>query len=504
MTRGRSSLALAAVALICALLVAGCGSSSNDVEVAAPLDNALKYLPKDSAVLAVVPTDLDSGPIKQLDELGSSQVKGWDDLTGKIKDEVSKDANKQQIAALVGNPIAFAASGPKSDAENIAIQVQNPTELKQSFDKDIAKGDSKQLPEYQGVFIWQDVDGSSDSLNFNGLKGNMLFAADTLALLKQSIDNSGGSDNLSSNNEYKTKLNEMGDNSLLRVVGDAQQLLDNAGNSAQAEKVPFVKSLGIFTSQTTVTGDGLTGQANLATDNEDLSESEVPLPGAATLTLPTADGLAGVAVNDPDQIAKFAENTLKQVNPAGYQQYQLALSQLSAANVDLHKDLLGAMKQVSVSVTGKSSYEFRGELTDGQQFSETLTKAQPVLQAALGNAAANVSLTLEGSGSNETYVVKRDGTEVARFGVRGDTLVGSVGSSAGLPSPTKGSPIDGTGAIGIEVLLSKISSLPGLEDQINDPLAADILSSLGTATLTISETTDAITAKSQVTVGSGK
>ena len=53
------------------------------------------------------------------------------------------------------------------------------------------------------------------------------------------------------------------------------------------------------------------------------------------------------------------------------------------------------------------------------------------------------------------------------------------------------------------MVLSKITSLPGVSDQINDPLARDVLSSLGTATQTISETTDQITEKSQVTVGSG-
>ena len=148
--------------------------------------------------------------------------------------------------------------------------------IKQAVQKSIAKGDDKALPEYKGVFVWEDVSSKDNDLNFNGLKGNMLFGADTLQLLEQAIDNAGGSDNLSSNNTYKSELNEMGEGALLRVVGDAQQVIENTGNSQQAEKVPFVKALGIFTSKTTVTADGLAEQSTLATDNEDLSDERDP------------------------------------------------------------------------------------------------------------------------------------------------------------------------------------------------------------------------------------
>jgi hypothetical protein len=130
-----------------------------------------------------------------------------------------------------------------------------------------------------------------------------------------------------------------------------------------------------------------------------------------------------------------------------------------------------------------------------------LVKIQPVINGALSSqSGGELTLELSGSGNNQTYVVAQDGDEVARFAVRGDALVGSVGPSGGLPSPTSGGSIEGSGAIGLEVVLSRITSLPGASDEIDEPLVRDVLASLGTATQTITETPEQLTEKTQLTL----
>jgi len=506
----RRLLSFIAATLVAALAFAGCGGS-DDEQVAAPIESALEYLPKDAAVLAVVPTDTKSGPIKQLDDLGTSEVKKWGQIKRELLKELQEDSTgsaSKQVAAYFGNPLAVAQAGPDSGNQYLALQVQDPGAVKQSAQADIAKRKARALPEYKGAFLWEDIDDAGkddadDETNFNGLKGNVVFATDSEKQLIASIDNSEGSDNLASDNTFKKKLNEMGDGSLLRVVGDAQRLLENSKDSdaAAARKVKFVQALGVFTSKTVVTPTGLTENTTLDTTNEDLSADEMPLPtGGAPLSLPAEGGIAGAALNDPDHLIRFAETTAKQASPAGYDQYQMGIDQLkSAGGVDLHKDLLSQIEQVSAVAIANDQFEFRATLKDGVAFQEVLTKSQTFLQGALSSAADELTLNLEGSSTNPTYTLSQGSKEVARFTVDGNALVGSVGPSGALPSPTANVPIAGAqGALGIVADLSRLTSFPGLEDEIDNPLALDVLSSLGTVTTSVSETEDAITEKTQL------
>lgn len=251
-------------------------------------------------------------------------------------------------------------------------------------------------------------------------------------------------------------------------------------------------------------GSGITEDLVLKTDNEDLGAGDLPFgEGSAKLTLPGSNPILGAALTDPDHIFKFGENVAKQISPAGFSQYDQGLKQLKAtAGLDLHKDLLAQIKQLSISAPFPNRLEFRAELADGQQFADSLSKAKQFIQGALNEVGnGNLTLVLDGSGPDATYIVKQDAREVASFAVRENALVGSIGPAGGLPSPTSASPFGAAGSLGILVDLRKLTGLPQVAGNIKDPLARQVLSSLGTVSERWSETPDQITEQSVLEVG---
>lgn len=502
----KSTLLLAVAMLFTVVVASGCGKSKDQAELPPALENALKYLPKDAAVVAVVPTNLDSGPLKQLDDLGSAKVKGWSKIRARVQREIAKDATEKDVDALLGNPLVIGASGEDSDDTSIALQVQDPGAVRDTVNRDVAKDEDKLLPEYKGVFVWQDLDSDEDS-NFNGLKGDMLFAADSEQLLHTAIDNSGGSANAGSNEDFKSKLEELGEGTLLRVVGDSQQILDNAGNAGQARKAKFVQALGLFWSSGKVTSSGIEDETVLETDNIDLSSDEIPLSSeTVSFSVPSEKTLAAAALVAPDHLVKFVEGVAKQVSPDSFSQYEQGLGQLNATGVDLHKDLLSQVKQLSVAIVGRKQYEFRAEVNDGQQFADSLEKSKLFLSGVIANIGSGLTLGVEGTGANTTYVVQRGSKEVARFAIRGNALVGSIGPAAGLPSPTGGTSLDAPpGALAAQADPAAIAQFDEILKDIdldgNEALARDVASSLGPTTLSASETTSELKIQAKLQVG---
>jgi hypothetical protein len=231
-----------------------------------------------------------------------------------------------------------------------------------------------------------------------------------------------------------------------------------------------------------VTANGIQEQTTLATDQADLDSDDLLLPeGTVTAELPSDDAFAGVAVKDPGHLVRFGENAGRQASPDQFGQYEQGLQQLkSQTGVDLHVDLLGQMEDLSVGFL-----DFLQGLLNGIGETDDLT------------------LSIEGSGDEATYLIKQGGSEIARFAVSGDSLVGSVGPRGDLPSPTQGEPISGaSGALVLQLSLGRISELPGVEPGSIDPLAREILASLGTLTESFSETTDAIEEKAALDLGS--
>jgi hypothetical protein len=299
----------------------------------------------------------------------------------------------------------------------------------------------------------------------------------------------------------------MGEGSLLRVVGDSQRLIDNAGGDTEtARKVPFVKALGMFKSKATVIGNTIQERTTLETNEADLDSDELPLPeGNVAAELPSADAFAGLAIKDPGHLVRFGENAAKQASPDQFGQYEQGLKQLkSTSGVDLHVDLLGQIEDLSVGFLDRGRVEFRARLKDAQGFKQSLEKAQQFLQGVLNGIGEGDDLTLaiEGGGDETTYLVKQGGVEVARFAVAGDALVGSIGPRGDLPSPTQGEPIHGApGSLVGQLSLDRIGELPGVDPQSIDPLAREILASLGTVTQGYGETTESVTETTTLELG---
>jgi hypothetical protein len=225
----------------------------------------------------------------------------------------------------------------------------------------------------------------------------------------------------------------------------------------------------------------------MRSDRAAVGEKDLPIPsGKASPTLHDVKAPASVAVRDPDRLARFTERLLEATAPDQFALYSSGLAQLRTfVGVDLHRDVLGKMTNLSVAFGPGAAITFEGKLAprSAASVSRALTRAGPYIQEALSQMLLGRS--------------DRRATRLGRTAVRDGIVVGSIGLS-GLPRPVRGKRLPGaSGALSARSSPGRAGQvlrlLPGIPAQLGAVLAG-----LGDVRLAVRAETRELTARGLV------
>jgi hypothetical protein len=493
---------VAAIAIVAG--VVGCsGDGAKDLPPG-PLPAALSYLPAGSGAVFVVETDPEGGPYRRLDRLGSRSPR-WMSLKKRIEAEFRKQGLdfERIVRPQLGNPFAFAIT---PDGTRVgAIQVTDPAALRRSAELRIAAGEAQRLDDYEGALVWKEKAARGSTLRYSAARESELVVAGSERGLKDAIDSARGSDSMAFDAAFASALRDLGRDFLIRGVGDARRLLQNAdpGQAAEARRIPWVNALGMFTLTAGVERRGIGIDFELRTDRARLTAGQLPLAaGARPPRLHDSGATASLALRDPEQLIRFGEKLLRVRDPDRFHRYQAGVDQTRAfLGVDFHKHLLSRITNLSVAAVSPTAATFVGTLQPGSErtFAGALDRAKPLVEGILRELTPGTNVEARGSGPGRVWYVKNRGFTLARYSVRGGALVGAVGLSE-LPKAVRGRRLVGArGALSLKGDPKRIASfarvIPGIPGVV-----FRTLSGLGDLTLSVRAEPRALTARGRIEV----
>jgi hypothetical protein len=500
-------LAALAAAAALALGLAGCSHGADRPRrPPGPLSEALSYLPARSGIVAVILTDPGSGPLKRLDRLGS-RFKGWDRVKRELRTQIETSGLRfdEIIRPQLGYPFALGVGGTGQPVG--ALRVRDPPALRVAVEARLSGGEATRLDDYKGAFVWK-ATGAGGASTFAAIAGNDLVVARSEQDLKEAIEADKGSNSLAFDRLLTAELSKLDSHALVRVVGDSQRLLDrDPGQAQELRQIRWMRALGTFSSVFRIGSNDVRIDFRLRTDRERLAESDLPIPpGPAAPLLHEPGATAAFAVLDPDRVVRFLEKVSAVTDPDGFSRYESAVGQLRAFfGVDLHKDLLSKVSNLSVAFPRGAALTFEARLRDRAvpAVARALATARPALEAGLGDFVPGATINESGSARRHAYVVRRGAIALARYGVRGAAIVGSIGF-AKLPRRVRGSrPRGAIGALVAKGDLGRIGRLVGTLLAIPKE-ALDSLSRLGDLTLSVRAETSGLTGRARLAVGKSR
>ena len=481
---------LACLVLAFATAPAGCSDGDERKPPASALDGALSHLRSDSSAAFAIATELGTGAPSRVDRLGRD---GRRAVEAVARAQIGQRGIpfESVIRPQLGNPLVV---GITRQGDRVsAIRASSPEKLRRDLEQQLDGGSAERLESHEGALVWKDG-RAPRAARYAALRDDELVVARSERDVHEAIDAARGSENLVSNRAVRSKLGEVG---LVAGVGDAQRLL-GAGDerqAADARRVRWIRALGLFELDIDVRGRRLFANLEILTNRVRLSRQDLPLvPGARSPRIHDPDAAASAGVLEPQQLIRFFEQTLRATDPTRFERYETGVEQLrSILRVDLRRDLVGKIESLSLAARSATAFTFVGRLEPGSAggFRRDLERAQLFVQGVLGDAVPGTSVTARGDGPQRVWVVRSSGLTVARYSVRGDALVGSVGSGP-LPRAGRGTRLrDVAGSLVLKGDLGRIGSL--LDFLLDVPSEAfGVVSRLGDLTLGVRTGTESI------------
>jgi hypothetical protein len=483
-------------------VASGCSGGDDDQPIpGGALGGALAYFRDDTGLASVIRTDLDEDVLSGLE--GRSRSDGRKALTAVLKSGLAQRgiSFESVIRPQLGNPLV---SGITHDGRQVgAIRVRDPVKLRQDVERLLDRGAAEGLDDYRDALVWKD---KRRDPRYAAIHDRELVVAGSENDLKEAIDAASGSENLAFDAPFRAKLASLDRDALVRAVGDAQRLLSTGDpvRVADARKVPWIRALGTLTLTGSVVHQRLRVDFRLLTNRARLSEDDLPLePGLKSPRLHDPDAPASVGVLGPQQLFLFVEQTLRATDPVRFERYETGVEQLrSILRVNLHRDLVDKIESLSLAAQSATALTFQGDLTPGSgpEFARKLDRAQLFVQGVLNDVLAGTSVESRGIGARKSWIVENRGVTLGRYAVRGDKLIGTVGT-APLPRPVRGTRLRGvTGSLVLEGDAGRIGRLLGFLGNLSDQ-AFGVVSRLGDLTLGVRTDTDELSASGRVTFG---
>jgi hypothetical protein len=334
------------LALLCALAVAGCGSSKS-AGSPNPVNTELSYFPANSPFVMSVVTDPNSSAVAGAHDLINDfpiASFGESALMQKLNQEGIDYEN--DIRPLFGNPLMFGLtnSGISTSSGSSGVLVVWVT-------KDA--GELNALLKKLGGFHSA---GSHDGATLYSAGGSATFAVDgatlvfgaTSTVVDAALDRHAQGGGITSS-QYAQALTGLPQNSLIEAFGNLAAVLARPA-AAKASQVPWVSALRTYATSISANSSGLTFQYRLDTTGRQLTQAEVPL--APATVPPTLAGALPIAagIEDPAHIVAFVESAEQASSPASYAKFLRRQARIRAkTGVDLNSVLKLATGSLMIS-----------------------------------------------------------------------------------------------------------------------------------------------------------
>jgi hypothetical protein len=512
--------------VLAAIALPGCGggdTKTGDAKVGGSLGTALSYLPKRPVLVVVVPTQLDRGPLKELDRLAAGSGP-WNRFKRNLKRQIEKDLDfETELRPQLGNPSVYAMGRGGDNDESSSLQVKDPKRLRQLLQRSIRRGDEARLPSYKGALMTKDVSNSDHDMAYTAIYQDVLLSADRPRQLRRAIDRHRGSDNLARAKSLGAKVASLDANSVVRVAGDAGKLISSSRDPdlRLVRKVPWVRAFGEFTATARVANRVVAIEGKLGTDRRHLAEEDLPLAtGSEAARLHRERGFVVLGIRNPGTLLTFFERALHAASPKQFRVFNSALNKVRRrSNVSLETDLVGKFLNTSSAIGDTVTYQADLEPGSGPAVAEAISRSQRFTEKFVQRFVPGRTLIEAGHGVHRAWTVKRNGSIVGRYAVRGDKLVGryavpghALVGSAGRPvlqPPTVARPVawaKGALFVGIDLAqYARVARVLGIQTRLlrKDRSGFRTLQGLGRVELALEVEQDALFAKGRITLPKG-
>jgi hypothetical protein len=493
------------VALVLATAASGCGGG-DDSRPKGTLEETLSYVPAEAGLVAIVPTDLDHGPLHDLDVL-ASRFDRWDEVKRELESRIGNGglAFDDVVLPQLGNLLAVAFVNEQRQIS--VIRLQDPDALRRTIEREIALHAATRLPDRDGAFVWRQA--GRRQLSFNAIAEGHLISASNARDLGIAIDAHRG-DSAGTDAATVEELERLDEGALVRITGDVHKLLaeGDPAEAAELRRVRWIDALGRFRGTAHVGEHDVTAAIRVDSSRKRLTKRDLPLAPGARSPLLHETGAAALALGvlEPDRLVRLLEPVLEITSPDDYADYKSALATLRTGyGIDIHRDLLARMKSLSVAVWSATALSFKADLEPGagRQVGKVLARAAPFIEDTLRERKLAGAVRSQGGGGGRRWILKRGPITVGQYGVRGDTLVGAFGFAT-LPGTGPGRRLPGAnGSLSLRAHVGRITGIlnPGklpIDIPITEALA--ILSQLGNLTLSVRTETTGVTARARVEV----
>ncbi len=405
-------LVLLALGAVAALVVAGCGGSS-DSGGKDPAEAA----PPDSTVFIAGSIKPDGEVAENVEEL-AQKLAGVDDLGALIAEEIDKEtvANgakidfEKEIEPLLGEKAGFFLSeydGDEFNGGGFALQVEDEGEAEDLIEeKSKEAGESFEEEEYEGVDFQVQEDGSA----FGFTEGLLIFGQEEKAF-KEAVNALDG-ENLAGQDKYTEAAEEVPDGSVADVYVDIGGLVEEAGQETDQETELGLEILGIEPEGSTALISLVPGSNNLELDvssdvatgpisGGDASELLGSLPAGSVVALSSSEFGKGIE----EIINRIDKNGIPgQIEPGEFKKA------LEAQGIDLDS-IVGSLGDIGFFVEGNSERNLGGAVVIQ---SKDPSEAQ--------NTVRNLGLILRSTGTPGVTAISESG--VSGFSIPNEELGG--------------------------------------------------------------------------------
>jgi hypothetical protein len=392
-------------------LVAGCGGGDDGSGDKAPLGDSLAYFPKNAPLVGTLDTDVDGEQYKNLDKLLSKFPFG-----GQVKNQIRQGIDQQganyekDVKPLLGGDLVLGATDAKAltdDAQPdrfVFVFKASGGKLQETVAKDTSY---KEAGELEGGKLYE----SSNDRSVVVVKDDTMVGAENRGALQAAFDRHDGDDNLTED-DFNGAFQDLPQEPLMRIYGDAQALLQSDPRTSEAMKVKWVAGLRKFGIAVNVEGDGFAIDSRVNT--EGLTPEDLPIAAGDQAPALARFSDFSYAQRDISQSWKFIVDAAAATDAEGFEDYETKKERANKdLGIDIDRDFIGQFTG-DTSVTGglNGTFAVRSSVKDPAAMKTTVEK--------LGKSGGTGDLKLSPAGD---LVLADDGEDRVFFGMVDDAFV---------------------------------------------------------------------------------